>query len=252
MSLHHFLIRILVPVAALGLLMACSRSSEQSDPIAEVEDKMDALVSVEWLSQHLDDPDLVVVDCTVMVEADEQGGLRMVNGRANYESGHIPTAAFADLMGNLSDADSPLEFAMPPPEQFVAAMSALGVSDESRVVLYDAQYSAWAARVWWMLRWIGFDRVALLDGGLAEELALRREELRAEFDDRLQHLDHCMEKLPEKQRALVDGYYFHQHSVATLAGQAQRTTDAVYKALQRIRRQLRECIERSTQKEASS
>ncbi len=166
MSLHHYLIRIVVPVAALGLLMACSRSDEQSDPIAGVENKMDALVSVEWLNQHLDDPDLVVVDCTVMVEADEQGGLRMVNGRANYESGHIPTAAFADLMGNLTDVDSPLEFAMPSPEQFVAAMSALGVSDDSRVVLYDAQYTAWAARVWWMLRWIGFDRVALLDGGL--------------------------------------------------------------------------------------
>ena len=46
-------------------------------------------------------------------------------------------------------------------------MSALGVSNDSRVVLYDASESAWAARVWWMLRWIGFDRAALLDGGLA-------------------------------------------------------------------------------------
>ena len=55
---------------------------------------------------------------------------------------------------------------MPTPEQFVAAMSALGVSDDSRVVLYDSMNMAWAARVWWMLRWIGFDRAALLDGGL--------------------------------------------------------------------------------------
>jgi thiosulfate/3-mercaptopyruvate sulfurtransferase len=45
-------------------------------------------------------------------------------------------------------------------------MAELGVSDDSRVVLYDANYSVWAARVWWMLRWIGFDRAALLDGGL--------------------------------------------------------------------------------------
>ena len=91
---------------------------------------------------------------------------------------------------------------------------------------------------------------ALLDGGLAEELALRREQLRPEFDARLVHLDHCLQKLPEKQRALVDGYYFRQHSVATLAGHAQRTVDAVYKALQRIRRQLRDCIERSLREEA--
>ena len=123
---------------------------------------------------------------------------------------------------------------------------------------YDAArpFAPWACRFalniarQWMARRQRWK--ALLDGGLAEELALRREELRAEFDARLVHLDHCMEKLPEKQRALVDGYYFRQHSVATLAGQAQRTADAVYKALQRIRRQLRECIERSTQKEASS
>jgi thiosulfate/3-mercaptopyruvate sulfurtransferase len=128
---------------------------------------MGPLVTAQWLSRHLDDPDLVVLDCTVMVEPDEKGGVLMVNGRANFEAGHIPSAGFADLMGDLSDADSPLEFAMPSPEQFVAAMAELGVSDDSRVVLYDANYSVWAARVWWMLRWIGFDRAALLDGGLS-------------------------------------------------------------------------------------
>ena len=47
-------------------------------------------------------------------------------------------------------------------------MGALGVGDESRVVLYDAMGSSWAARVWWMLRWIGFDRAAILDGGLQD------------------------------------------------------------------------------------
>ena len=65
---------------------------------------------------------------------------------------------------------------MPTPEQFCAAMGALGVGDDSRVVLYAGNMSAWAARVWWMLRWVGFDRSAILDGGLvawmAEELPL--------------------------------------------------------------------------------
>ncbi len=55
---------------------------------------------------------------------------------------------------------------MPTPEQSCAAMRALGVGDDSRVILYDASYAAWAARVWWMLRWVGFDQAALLDGGL--------------------------------------------------------------------------------------
>jgi thiosulfate/3-mercaptopyruvate sulfurtransferase len=68
---------------------------------------------------------------------------------------------------------------MPTPEQFCDAMGALGVGDDSRVVLYDGYMSVWAARVWWMLRWVGFDRAALLDGGLkawtAEERPLSTE-----------------------------------------------------------------------------
>jgi thiosulfate/3-mercaptopyruvate sulfurtransferase len=126
---------------------------------------MDTLVTAEWLSQHLDDPDLVVLDCSVIVEPDEDG-VRIESGRANYEGGHIPSAGFADLMGDLSDGDSPLKFAVPTPEQFCAVMGALGVGDDSRVVLYDGNGSVWAARVWWMLRWVGFDQAALLDGGL--------------------------------------------------------------------------------------
>jgi len=127
---------------------------------------MDTLVSSSWLGAHLDDPDLVVLDCSVRVEQDADGRFRSINGRPDYENGHIPTAGFADLLGDLSDRSSPLETAMPKPEQFCAAMGALGVGDDSRVVLYDDSLSVWAARVWWTLRWVGFDRAALLDGGL--------------------------------------------------------------------------------------
>ncbi len=116
---------------------------------------------------------------------------------------------------------------------------------------YDAErpFAPWACRFalnvtrQWMARQQRWK--ALLDSGLAEELASRREQLRPEFDARLVHLDRCLQKLPEEQRSLVDGYYFRQLDVATVSDQAERTVDAVYKALQRIRRQLRECIERS-------
>jgi thiosulfate/3-mercaptopyruvate sulfurtransferase len=128
---------------------------------------MNSLVTTEWLSQHLHDPDLVVLDCTVLIEQDQDDNYQPVSGKTNYESGHIPAAGFADLMGDLADADKPFRFAVPTPEKFVAVMSALGVGDDTRVVLYDSNGSIWAARVWWMLRWIGFDRAALLDGGLA-------------------------------------------------------------------------------------
>jgi len=127
---------------------------------------MDTLVTAEWLSRHLDAPDLVVLDCTVCTIPEDDGSYRNVSGLADYNKGHIPTAGFADLKGDLVDGNSTIEFAVPIPEQFCSAMGALGVGDDSRVVLYDANYSAWAARVWWMLRWVGFDRAALLDGGL--------------------------------------------------------------------------------------
>ncbi|UCB54995.1 MAG: sulfurtransferase [Thiotrichales bacterium] len=127
---------------------------------------MDTLITTEWLSLHLDDPDLVVLDCSVSTLSDEEHGLRNVSGRADYDKGHIPTAGFADLKGDLCDINSPIEFAVPTPERFCSAMGALGVGDDSRVVLYDSSYSFWAARVWWMLRWVGFDHAALLDGGL--------------------------------------------------------------------------------------
>jgi thiosulfate/3-mercaptopyruvate sulfurtransferase len=127
---------------------------------------MDTLVTTDWLSQHLDDPDLVVLDCTVAMEPDGAGGMRAATGRPGYEAGHIPSAGFADLKGELCDSGSSIEFAMPSPEHFCSAMGALGVGDDSRVVLYDGGGSMWAARVWWMLRWAGFDRAALLDGGL--------------------------------------------------------------------------------------
>ena len=107
---------------------------------------MDTLVSAEWLAEHLDDPDLVVLDCSVVMDS-SGGGMRAVSGRPTYDAGHIPGAAHADLDGDLSDGTAPHQFAVPTPEAFCDAMGALGVGDESRVVLYDSMMSIWAARV---------------------------------------------------------------------------------------------------------
>ena len=152
-------------IAVLAALAGCADTQDSESTVAAAPE-MDTLVSAQWLKEHIDDPDLVVLDATVIVESDGAGNMRSVNGRANYEAGHIPSAGFADLLGELSSAESPLQFGMPSPEEFAAAMGALGVGDDSRVVIYDNMGSSWAARVWWMLRWIGFDRAALLDGGL--------------------------------------------------------------------------------------
>lgn len=125
----------------------------------------DPLVSTAWLAERLHGDGLVVLDCTVWLRPAEGGGYRAESGRSDHEAAHVPGARFADLTGALADADSPLRFAVPTAERFAAAMAALGVGDESTVVLYDRNRAMWAARVWWMLRWIGFDRAAVLDGG---------------------------------------------------------------------------------------
>src|SRR5690349_18757996 len=75
---------------------------------------------------------------------------------------------------------------------------------------------------------------ALLERGLAEELAQRREELRPELESRLKHLDGCLSKLPKTQRILVEGYYYQRTNVERLSDETGRTVAATYKALQRI------------------
>ena len=90
---------------------------------------------------------------------------------------------------------------------------------------------------------------ALLEGGLAEELAQRRDELRPGLEARLKHLEACLNKLPEEQRALVEGYYYRRDGTERLAESSGKTVAATYKVLQRIRQGLRACIENAAQPE---
>ncbi|TVR74210.1 MAG: sulfurtransferase [Sphaerobacteraceae bacterium] len=126
-----------------------------------------ALVETDWLEQHLLEPDLRVLDCTVFLRIDPETGTRAAEtGRADWEQAHIPGAAFADLLSDLSETDNPrFPMEMPTAEKFAASMSALGVSNDSAVVLYDAAGNMWAARVWWMLRAFGFTNAGVLNGG---------------------------------------------------------------------------------------
>lgn len=87
---------------------------------------------------------------------------------------------------------------------------------------------------------------ALLDGGLAEELALRSEQLRPEIEIQLRRLEGCLAGLPGNQRALVEGYYSRREPIAELADRSGRSVAATYKALQRIRHALQTCIERAS------
>ena len=127
------------------------------------------LVETEWLETHLTDPDLRVLDCTILSDVDRRWPY-LESGREAWAQGHIPGSGFVDLMSELSDPESPLPFMMPPATQFAEVMSRYGVGDGTRVVLYEVSRnmwtSMWAARVWWMLRAFGFDQAAILNGGL--------------------------------------------------------------------------------------
>lgn len=124
------------------------------------------LVETDWLEDHLSDPTLRILECTVYLLPDEKtGGHRIENGRADWAAGHIPGSGFADLVHELSDSEAQFDFTMPPVEQVAEVMSRCGVGERTRVVLYDRAGTMWATRVWWMLRACGFDNAAVLNGG---------------------------------------------------------------------------------------
>jgi thiosulfate/3-mercaptopyruvate sulfurtransferase len=123
------------------------------------------LVSTDWLQDRIGHPRLRVLDCSVVMRTAADGTYAFVPAREEYAAGHIPGAAFLDVMGELADKRSPLPMMMPPAEEVAATLARHGVGDDSEVVLYDRSNHAWAARVWWMLRAIGFDAAAVLDGG---------------------------------------------------------------------------------------
>jgi RNA polymerase sigma-70 factor, ECF subfamily len=93
---------------------------------------------------------------------------------------------------------------------------------------------------------------ALLDGGLAEELVRRRDELRPELENRLGHLEGCVRRLPKEQRSLVEGFYYRREGIDQLAALSGRTVASAYKALQRIRQALQVCVENAVEPEGNA
>jgi len=122
----------------------------------------DTIVGVDELHAHLNDPAWIVVDCRHLLQ-DFGAGRRM------YEAAHVPGAFYAageeDLAGPKTGRSG--RHPMPDPEQFAAFLRELGVDDDTQVVAYDAGADMWAARFWYLCRYIGHDAAAVLDGGFA-------------------------------------------------------------------------------------
>jgi thiosulfate/3-mercaptopyruvate sulfurtransferase len=122
------------------------------------------LIETDWLENHLDDPNIRILDCTTFLKASDNG-FHQESGLQQWKKAHIPGSVFADLSEDLSDQNSAVQFMIPSTDNFARAMSKLGVQEGVFVVLYDSFINIWAARVWWMLQSFGFESASILNGG---------------------------------------------------------------------------------------
>jgi thiosulfate/3-mercaptopyruvate sulfurtransferase len=117
------------------------------------------LVSTEWLAERIDAPDIRVADASWYLP--DAGR----DAQAEYRAAHIPRAVFLDI-DYLSDENNPLPHMLAPAPKFASRMRKLGLGDGNLIVVYDGAGIYSAARAWWMLRAMGHQDVAVLDGGL--------------------------------------------------------------------------------------
>lgn len=122
-------------------------------------------VSVTWLSDHLNDADLRVIDVRGHVRPACDPPPHYFSHREDYEASHIPGAVFVDWTRDIVDPDSRTGMFLAPPDTFAALMGRLGVGDETTVVAYDDANGMFAARIWWALQAYGHERVYVLAGG---------------------------------------------------------------------------------------
>jgi len=123
--------------------------------------KFDTILSVKESSKHLNDPDWGFIDCRFYLQEPDKG-------YQDYLEGHIPGAVYAHLDRDLSGvavAGKTGRHPLPDIQDIAEKLSIWGINRQTQIVAYDNQGGALAARLWWMMRWLGHDRVAVLDGG---------------------------------------------------------------------------------------
>ncbi|XP_074303603.1 thiosulfate/3-mercaptopyruvate sulfurtransferase 1, mitochondrial [Silene latifolia] len=133
----------------IGAKSYCTQAMSTTEPV----------VSVEWLHSNLNQPGIKVVDASWYMPNEQRNPIQ------EYQVAHIPGALFFDVDG-IADRTTNLPHMLPSEEAFAAAVSALGIENKDGVVVYDGKGIFSAARVWWMFRVFGHDRVWVLDGGL--------------------------------------------------------------------------------------
>ncbi|MBP2112516.1 sulfurtransferase [Paenibacillus silagei] len=124
---------------------------------------MDATVSKRWLLARLYEPEQTIVDCRFTLGQPKAG-------RDSYEQEHIPGAIYLDLKLDLSSPVSEHggRHPLPDPEVLAARLSKLGIGNDTRIVAYDDENGMNAARLWWLLRYLGHEQVFILEGGFSQ------------------------------------------------------------------------------------
>ncbi len=132
-------------------------------------ESFDPLATTDWLAEHLNDPEVRIVDIRGYVRKTDLGGGRQraeyVGAREEYDEAHIPGAVYVDWTRDITDPEDPVPAQIAPPENFAELMGSLGVGDDTHVVVYDHTGGQFATRLWWALTYYGHDRVSVLDGG---------------------------------------------------------------------------------------
>jgi len=118
-----------------------------------------ALVSCEWLRKNLDCPKQIILEATFFLPRQQR------NAQAEFSREHIAGARFFDI-DKIANTHSPLAHTLPDSGQFARQVAALGIDNDTRVIIYDRNHFFASARVWWMFRVFGHDMVKVLDGGL--------------------------------------------------------------------------------------
>ena len=123
-----------------------------------MKDDFKNIVSTDWLEQHLEAPDIRIIDSSWYFPQEKR------NAEQEFLECHIPGASFFDI-DKIKDNDSDLPHMLPPSEMFNSTVRKLGIGDGHKVVIYDGLGMRSAARLWWMFKVFGYSDVVVLDGG---------------------------------------------------------------------------------------
>ncbi len=120
---------------------------------------MKSVLSMEWLKDHLSDPDVLIFDCRFTLGQPDLG-------RIQYKQGHIPGAQYIDLEEDLSDLSqkSGGRHPLPDPQKLATLLGERGIDETRSIVAYDDQFGAMASRFWWLLTYLGHPRTKVLNG----------------------------------------------------------------------------------------